>query len=89
MTALLLFASTFAVVFALGLQQLNVSGGHERLAFVTSIAIAASQLALYKLLPGPTSALEIAAYLFGGSFGIVASMRAHPHLVRLFREHTP
>jgi hypothetical protein len=81
--ALLLFASTFAVVFTLGLQQLNVSGGHTALAFITSIAIGVANLALFKLLPGPTSWTEITAYLLGGPFGIVTSMWAHPHLVRL------
>lgn len=85
MTALLLFASTFAVVFALGLQSLNVNGGHRLMAFLTSFAIGASNLVLFKVLPGPTAGLEIAAYLLGGPFGIVASMLAHPHLVRLMR----
>lgn len=85
MTALLLFASTFAVVFALGLQSLNVNGGHRLMAFVTSFAIGASNLVLFKVLPGPTAWMEIAAYLLGGPFGIVASMLAHPHLVRLMR----
>lgn len=85
MTALLLFASTFCVVFALGLQSLNVNGGHRLMAFLTSFAIGASNLVLFKVLPGPTAWLEIGAYLFGGPFGIVASMLAHPHLVRLMR----
>lgn len=83
MTALMLFASTFAVVFTLGLQQLNVSGDHKVLAFFTSLAIGASNLVLFKLLPGPTSGLELAAYLLGGPFGIVTSMWAHPHVVRV------
>ncbi|HWH75069.1 MAG TPA: hypothetical protein VNV16_12480 [Methylibium sp.] len=82
MTALLLFAATFGVVFALGLQSLNVNGGHRVLAFVTSFAIGISNLVLFKVLPGPTDAWQIAAYLLGGPFGIWASMVAHPHLVR-------
>jgi hypothetical protein len=82
LTAALLFASTFAVVFALGLQSLNVNGGHRLLAFVTSFAIGGSNLVLFKVLPGPTDGLQIAAYLLGGPFGILASMWGHPHLVR-------
>lgn len=34
MTALALFASTFALVFLLGVQQLNVQHGHQAAAFV-------------------------------------------------------
>lgn len=89
MTALLLFASTFAVVFALGLQSLNVNGGHRLMAFVTSFAIGGSNLVLFKVMPGPTDWMEIAAYLLGGPFGIVASMLAHPHLVRLMARKSP
>jgi hypothetical protein len=81
----LLFIASFAVVFTLGLQQLNVEARHPVAAFITSILIGASSLVLYKLLPGPTDALQIAAYLVGGACGIVASMWAHPVLVRLFR----
>lgn len=85
MTALLLFAATCGTVLALGLQSLNVNGGHRLLAALTSFAIGTCQLALYKVLPGPTSPLEVAAYLAGGPIGIVAAMALHPRLVRLFR----
>lgn len=88
MTALALLASTFGLVFALGLQSLNVNGGHMRLAFLTSFAIGAANLVLYKLAPD-ASGIEIAAYLIGGPLGIVAAMRAHPHLVRRYRRPAP
>ncbi|MBP8296493.1 MAG: hypothetical protein KAX84_10330 [Burkholderiales bacterium] len=88
MTSLALFASTFALVFALGLQSLNVNGGHRRLAFLTSFAIGAANLVLYKLAP-EASGIEIAAYLIGGPLGIVAAMHAHPHLIRLYRRPAP
>ena len=83
MTAAWLLLATFFVVFALGLQSLNVNGGHRLLAVLTSLVIGASNLVLFKLLPGPTHWLEIAAYLAGGPLGIVASMAAHPQLLRL------
>jgi hypothetical protein len=73
MTALLLLISTFALVFFLGLQSLIVNGGHRALAFCNSFAIGVSQLALYKLAPD-ASGIEIAAYLAGGPFGVVAAM---------------
>lgn len=73
MTALTLFASTFALVFFLGLQSLAVNGGHRAMAFANSLAIGVSQLLLYKLAPD-ANGWEIAAYLSGGPFGILASM---------------
>lgn len=83
LTAAALFAATFAVVFALGLQSLNVNGGHRALAFATSFLIGAANLVLFKVMPGPTDAWQTGAYLLGGPFGIVASMWVHPRLVRL------
>lgn len=84
MTAAALLLSTYALVFALGLQSLNVNGGHYRAAFLTSLAIGGSNLVLFKLAPD-ASGLEIAAYLAGGPLGIVSAMRAHPYIVRLYR----
>ena len=73
MTALTLFASTFAVVFFLGLQSLVVNSGHRALAFLNSFCIGAANLALLKLAPDATG-LEVAAYLCGGPLGIVSAM---------------
>ena len=76
MNELILFASTFTVVFALGFQQQNVTGRHYVAAFFTSFLIGAAYLFLYKLVPnaGPS---EVAAYLSGGPFGIIAAMWTH------------
>lgn len=82
MTAVALFASTYLLVFALGLQSLNVNGGHYRAAFCTSFAIGAANLVLFKLAPD-ASGIEVAAYLAGGPLGIVSAMKAHPWLRRL------
>lgn len=76
MTELILFVSTFALVFALGLQSLNVNGGHYKAAFLTSFVIGGANMVLLKLGPN-ANALEIAAYLAGGPLGIVCSMWAH------------
>lgn len=84
MNALILFASTFVLVFALGLQSLNVNGKHYAAAFFTSFAIGGSNMVLLKLGPD-ANWVEIAAYLFGGPLGIVASMWAHPHLVKRWK----
>jgi hypothetical protein len=84
MTSVYLLASTFSLVFLLGIQQLNVQGQHTFAAFCTSIAIGGAQLALFKLAPD-AGGMEIAAYLAGGPLGIVAAMRAHPILADFWR----
>lgn len=81
MTAIALFASTFALVFFLGLQSLNVNNGRHAAAFITSFGIGAGQLVLYKLAPD-AGGMEIAAYLIGGPFGIITSMWAHRRFFR-------
>jgi hypothetical protein len=81
MTLAALFASTFLLVFFLGLQSLNVNRGHYTAAFFTSFGIGIGQLILYKLAPD-ANGLEIAAYLGGGPLGIVASMWIHRKLFR-------
>lgn len=76
LNAIYLLASTFALVFCLGLQSQLVNNGHAAGAFVNSLAIGTANLVLFKLVPN-ASPLEIAAYLAGGPFGIVASMFAY------------
>lgn len=76
-----LLVSTFVLVFCLGLQSQLVNNGHFVGAFINSVAIGTSNLALFKLAPS-ASGIEIAAYLMGGPFGIVCSMIAYRHLRR-------
>ena len=83
MNTLAIFASCYALVFALGIQSLNVNGGHYAAAFVTSFLIGASNLVLYKLAPDATGS-EIAAFLAAGPLGIVSAMKAHPYVVRVY-----
>ena len=71
--AMLLLVSTFGLVFALGLQSQLVNNGHFVAAFTNSLAIGAANLVLFKLAPD-AAGWEVAAYLAGGPFGIVASM---------------
>lgn len=78
-TALTLFAATACVVFLLGIQQLNVQGGHEAAAMITSVAISIAQTALYKLAPD-ANIIETAAFIAGGPVGIVLAMRLHPRI---------
>ena len=83
MNTLAIFASCYVLVFALGIQSLNVNGGHYAAAFVTSFLIGASNLVLYKLAPDATGS-EIAAFLAAGPLGIVSAMKAHPYVVRAY-----
>lgn len=80
MTHLLLFASTFISVFALGFQSLNVRGDHYVAAFLTSFVIGGGNLFILRLVPDADAGL-IAAYLIGGPFGIVASMWTHKRTI--------
>jgi len=89
MTALYLFAATFALVLFLGLQSLNVNGGHKLLAGLTSFGIAAANITILKTMPGQTDALEVAAYLIGGPAGILTSMAIHPWMVQNFGRKRP
>lgn len=81
MNALIILACTFGVVLALGLQSLNVNQGKRLLAFCTSFLIGLCNLGLLKIVPQPTSWLDVAAYLLGGPFGILTAMYLHPRLV--------
>lgn len=87
MTALAIFASTFFLVFFLGLQSLNVNRGHYLAAFITSLGIGVGNLVLYKLAPN-ASGIEIAAFLAGGPFGIVSSMLFHRRFFNRLKETT-
>ncbi len=81
MTELAIFASTFAAVFFLGVQSLNVNGGHYLAAFLTSFGISLSHLVLYKTVPD-ADLLQQCAYLLGGPFGIVCAMWTHARIKR-------
>lgn len=84
MNALFILAATFAVVLFLGLQSLNVNGGHKLLAVLTSFGISVANLFILKVMPGPTDGLELVAYMTGGPLGIWVSMCIHPWVVRRF-----
>ena len=75
MNELILFSSTFAIVFFLVLQSQLVNNNMPTAAFFNSVAISASQLLLFKLAPNAAGA-EIVAYIMGGPFGVLASMAA-------------
>jgi hypothetical protein len=76
-----LFASAFATVFLLGIQQQNVIGRHYFAAIVTSLGIGAAQIFLWRLVPS-ADAGQIAATLAGGPIGIVFAMWLHPRISR-------
>lgn len=69
MIVLALFLSTYLLVMALGAQSLLVNNGRYLGAFLNSFVIGTGNLILYKLAPN-ASAMEIAAFLAGGPFGI-------------------
>jgi hypothetical protein len=77
----LLFLSTFVVVLALGLQQINVERRHIVAAALTSPVIGLATWVQVKLIAWPTTTADFLAYLVGGSAGIACSIWVHPHLL--------
>lgn len=80
MSAVILFCTTFVLVFSLGFQSLNVTKGHYVAAFLTSFLISGSNLVILRTVP-QGGLVEVAAYMFGGPFGIIASMWLHKRLL--------
>lgn len=70
---IVLFLSSFALVFLLGMQSLLVNHHHPTLAFVNSFLIGLAQLVAYKHIPDANLAVTV-GFLLGGPFGIVTAM---------------
>lgn len=73
-STLTLFASTFALVFCLGMQSLLVNNKHYIGAFFNSLCIGTCQLILIVKISAGATPAEVAAFLSGGPFGIVTAM---------------
>jgi hypothetical protein len=86
MSELLLFASTFGMVFFLGFQSLSVNSGNYWLAGMNSLIIGSFNLILYKTAPTVHAPVEIACYLFGGPLGILCAMWVHRNVVAKWRK---
>lgn len=80
MKELLLFATTFGIVFFLGLQSLSVNGKLYTMAMINSLVIGSFNLFLFKTVPSMDGVSEIVAYLVGGPCGIVCAMFVHPKI---------
>lgn len=84
MNALLLFTSTFILVFALGMQSQLANNGHYVAAFVNSFVIGLAQIGALHVIHA-TSLVDYAAYVLGGPIAIVCSMA---FFRRFFRRKT-
>lgn len=73
---MLLFVSTFGMVFLMAFQQQNVIHGHFKAAFMTSFLIALAQFVLYKgvIAADYWGILEMG---LGGGLGVTLSMMLH------------
>ena len=73
---MILFISTFAMVFLMAFQQQNVIHGNFKAAFAGSFAIAIAQFALYKgvIAADYWGILQMGS---GGAFGVTLSMFTH------------
>ena len=87
MNTLILFASTFGVVFFLGFQSLCVNSGNYWLAGFNSTLIGTMNLVLFKTVPNVHLPLDIAAYVFGGPLGIWSAMYVHRNVIPAWKQH--
>ncbi len=76
--AVLLFLSSLFMVFMLGMQSMNVNGGHYLAAALTSFGIGFCNFFVLRYIPnGNFEILPFSAYVAGGPVGIVLSMWFH------------
>ena len=80
-TEILLFASQFVTVFALGFQQQNVHRRAYGAAATTSLLIGIAQAFLWRKMP-EASVSEMTAWLAAGPVAIVVSMWIHPRIFK-------
>lgn len=84
MTLLLLFSSSFSIVFLLGFQSQLVRDKHVLASFITSLLIGTFQLILYKTAPN-SDLLESVVFILGGAFGISSSIYAHNYWLKFYK----
>jgi len=78
MEVIIVFVSSFSIVFLLGFQQLNVTARRYTLAALTSIAIGVFNYILLRVIPtGDFTWMQFSSYLLGGAAGIVSAMYFH------------
>lgn len=81
MNSLLLFLSTFVMVFALGLQSLLANNKHYVGAFLNSFLIGIAQIGALQVIKANT-VYDYAAYVLGGPIAIVCSMFIFNRFIR-------
>lgn len=77
--ALIILASSFFSVFALGFQSLNVNQGRYVWASLTSIVICTGSIFILRGIP-TANVLPLVAYYVGCNLGILTGMWSHPRL---------
>lgn len=84
-----IFIAQFLMIFLLGLQSINVNRGHKLIAALTSFGLGVAGFYVTGTIAqayqeGMFSSTFI-SFIFAGPCGIVCSMFAHPHLVKMFK----
>ena len=80
---ILLFLSSFLIVFLLGLQSKNVNGNHYLLAALTSAGIGICNFYVIRSVPAQQLTWQaFLGYVSGGPVGIVLSMWIHDKFVK-------
>lgn len=78
MNTIYLFLASFASVFLLGIQQLNVEHRRYLASIITSFGITVSNYVLFKYLPsGDFQLIQFLAFSIGGALGVSTAMYSH------------
>ncbi len=88
MSALILFLSSYVIVFLLGFQSLVVRDKHWLFAFFISLGIGICQVASMKIVPNATL-IESAFFVLGGACGISSSIFAHTAWAKWYYNRVP
>lgn len=88
MNALIIFIAQFCVVYLMGIQSLNIKGGHYLAAAITSFIMGifafASTSIIGKMRLDDIISMVGIVFLIASPLGITCAMASHRHLVKFF-----
>ena len=89
MNALIIFIAQFCVVYLMGIQSLNIKGGHYLAAAITSFIMGvfafASTSIIGKIALSDIISVVGIVFLVAGPLGITCAMASHKHLISYFK----
>lgn len=86
MTSLIILFSSILLVTMLGIQSLSINNNLRWAASINSFMISLAQLVMLKVMPGPTSHLDVFCYLIGGPIGVQITLWIFPKVKTFFNK---